>query len=116
MADETGKDGGETGTKPYQVGKGRPPLHTRFKPGQPPGPGRPKMSAQERQFREDLKTAEHILRTGAPRAAQRLIGLVESDDEVIALKACNLVLIKYAQLAAQPMTAARRLLTEGESG
>jgi hypothetical protein len=74
------------------------------------------MSAQERQFREDLKTAEHILRTGAPRAAQRLIGLVESDDEVIALKACNLVLIKYAQLAAQPMTAARRLLTEGESG
>jgi hypothetical protein len=36
---------GDESEKRYEVGRGKPPLHSRFKKGNPGGPGRPKGSA-----------------------------------------------------------------------
>jgi hypothetical protein len=39
---------GDESEKDYEVGRGKPPIHSRFKKGNPGGPGRPKGSADRK--------------------------------------------------------------------
>lgn len=63
------------GEGPYQVGRGKPPLHSRFKPGGKGGPGRPK-GAKNRAtlLREALDTPRPVTVEGRRRrmSAQEL--------------------------------------------
>lgn len=63
------------GEIPYQVGRGKPPLHSRFKPGGKGGPGRPK-GAKNRAtlLREALDTPRPVTIEGRRRrmSAQEL--------------------------------------------
>ena len=61
----------------------RPDLATRFKPGQSGNPrGRPKVAAEARE----------LARQHGPRALERLVELIESDDERVALMAAKEIL------------------------
>lgn len=83
-------------TEDYEVGRGRPPLHTRFKPGGQGGPGRPKGSKnRETLFKEAFDTPRpvtiegrrkrmtahalgyHQLATQAAKGNLKAIGLAE---------------------------------------
>jgi hypothetical protein len=55
-------------TLPYEVGKNKPPMHSRFKPGHKGGPGRPK-GAKNRAtlLREALETPQAVVIGGKKR-------------------------------------------------
>ena len=51
-----------------------------------PGAGRPRMTPEEK---DDAAEAREILKAAAPEAARRIKELMQSDDERIALQACE---------------------------
>ena len=61
----TGDDGSGTNDNGYDVGYGKPPTHTRFRPGQSGNPGgRPKGSKNIRKAVEEIFTTKLTVREG----------------------------------------------------
>lgn len=111
MDGQSGDEKTENGTAmQVRVGPGHPPVHSRFKPGNPGGPGRPRLTKEEIARRDELKTLEQRLLDAGPSAVTRIIELSEDeDDKSVALNASKYLTDKALDLRANRASAATRV-------
>jgi uncharacterized protein DUF5681 len=89
-------------TGDYPIGYGRPPAHTRFKPGQSGNPkGRPKSSKNLRTIIEHALTAKIVLRQGQKRRSISTLEDIVRRQVESALKGNDRAALATLKMAAQ---------------
>lgn len=76
----------------YEVGYGKPPVHTRWKPGQSGNPGGRPLK---------IKEAENILLENLKKATEKISKLVDSEDDRVSLQASVQVMERMMGKAVQ---------------
>lgn len=84
-----------TGKATYEVGKGKPPVHTRFKPGQVANPGG-KTASQKRLEMENAEAAMRI-RARLLRATEAKLNELSTDEAMGLIEAAMLKLLKDSE-------------------
>ena len=84
-----------TGSKDYEVGKGKPPIHSRFKPGQVANPG----GKTSEQKRLEMANAEAAMRIRARllHATEAKLNELDTDAAMEVIEAAMLKLLKDSE-------------------
>lgn len=84
-----------TGSKDYEVGKGKPPIHSRFKPGQVANPG----GKTSEQKRLEMANAEAAMRIRARllHATEAKLNELDTDAAMELIEAAMLKLLKDSE-------------------
>ena len=100
----------ESGTSDYEVGYGKPPVHSRFKPGESGNPrGRPK-GAKSALNREPATNAER-LNPIVLDEAYRMIG-VRDGDRLVEIPAIQVIIRSIVLTAAKGNQRSQRIFTD----
>jgi Family of unknown function (DUF5681) len=108
MTQDSGDDDREAEAAPYEVGYGRPPKATRFKPGKSGNPGgRPKGSGKSRTTDAVVEKMKALVLEEAYRPIQ-----IRDGDQLVELPVMQAVLRSVALQAAKGQQRAQRMLID----